>query len=71
MKKILVVFLLSAKFVNAFNSGLNTELSYLYVTFIAVVLLIIGIDKGIKLVRKKLKEKEEIFNEHKPANPIE
>ena len=71
MKKILVVFLLSAKFVNAFNSGLNTELSYLYVTFIAVVLLIIGIDKGIKLVRKKLKEKEDIFNEHTPANPIE
>ena len=53
------------------DHGNKGELSYLYVTFIAVVLLIIGIDKGIKLVRKKLKEKEEIFNEHKPANPIE
>ncbi|MEI6596346.1 MAG: hypothetical protein WCO28_12345 [Bacteroidota bacterium] len=71
MKKLLMMFLLLANIANAFNSGLNTELSYLYISFIAIVLLVIGIDKGIKIIRKKAKEKDEIFNEQWPGETFE
>jgi predicted RND superfamily exporter protein len=63
MKKLLIIFLLFANISYAFNSGLNVELSYIYFTFIVVVILIIGIDKGIKFVHKKQIERDEIFNE--------
>lgn len=53
MKKLLIIFILFSNVANAFNSGLNVELSYLYLFVIGIILLIIGIDKGVKYIRKK------------------
>ena len=53
MKKLLFIFILFSNVANAFNSGLNVELSYLYLFVIGIILLIIGIDKGVKYIRKK------------------
>lgn len=71
MKKLLIIFLLIANVSFAFNSGLNVELSYLYITFIIIVLLIVGIDKAVKYVRKKTKERDEIFDERSYSEHIE
>ena len=62
MKKLLLIFLLIAWNVKA--SGLNSsyELVYIYGTFIAIVLIIVGIDFIVKLIYKKLKERKELFN---------
>ena len=64
MKKLLLIFLLIAWNVKA--SGLNSsyELVYIYGTFIAVVLLIVGIDFLVKLIYKKLKERRNLFEEN-------
>ena len=71
MKKLLIIFLLLANISYAFNSVLNVELSYLYITFIVAVLFIVGIDHLIKTVRKKIKERDEIFDGQTPIDPLE
>ena len=62
MKRLVVLFLLFSGIekASAFNSGLNIELVYIYGVFIAVVLLIVGMDQMIKYVSKKLKERQKL-----------
>ncbi len=71
MKKLLIIFLLFSTAVKASSFGSSFELVYIYGTFIGFVLLIVGVDRGVKFIRKKLKEREEIFNEQTELNHFE
>ena len=71
MKKLLILFLLFSTLAKASNFGSSFELIYIYGTFITLVLLIIGIDRLVKYIHKKIKERNEIFDENQPANSFE
>ena len=60
MKKLLLLVLpfSGIEKANAFNSGLNIELVYIYGLFILGVLFLVGIDKLIQYVWRKLKERQ-------------
>ncbi len=68
MKKLLFIFLLFTGIVKASGLTSSFELIYIYGTFIGIVLLIVGIDKGVRYIYKKLKERDEIFDEHSELN---
>jgi hypothetical protein len=71
MKKLFVIFLLFSGIVKASGLTSSYELVYIYGTFIFVVLFIVGIDKGVKYIYKKLKERNEILNEQSSINNFE
>lgn len=68
MKKLTVIFLLFSIITKASSFNSSYELIYIYGTFIAIVLLIVGIDKLVKYIHKKIKERNEIFNEQSELN---
>jgi len=68
MKTLTFIFLLISEVLMANSLNSSYELIYIYGTFICIVLLIIGIDRVIKYVRKKLKKSAEIFTDHEPSN---
>jgi len=71
MKKLLIFFLLFSAIVKASSFGSSFELIYIYSTFIALVLLIVGIEKLIKYIHKRITMRDKIFDEHLPANNFE
>jgi len=71
MKTLTFIFLLISEVLMANSLNSSYELIYIYGTFICIVLLIIGIDRVIKYVRKKLKKGAEIFDEHSSSNQLE
>lgn len=64
MKKFLLVFTFPRiVFGGTGNSGLNSELLYIYGAVIVFILIVLGIDKLIKFVRIKLNERSEKLQE--------
>ncbi|MEI6508826.1 MAG: hypothetical protein WCO54_10100 [Bacteroidota bacterium] len=59
MKKLFVIFLLLSSVAEASSLNSSLELVYVYGIFITVVLLIVGIDKGVKYIYQRLKERSE------------
>ncbi len=59
MKKLFVIFLLLSSVAEASSLNSSLELVYVYGIFITVVLLIVGIDKGVKYIYQRLKERRE------------
>ena len=71
MKKLLILFLLFSTLSKASSFGSSFELVYIYGTFITLVLLIVGIDRLVKYIHKKIKERNEIFDKQQTANSFE
>jgi H+/gluconate symporter-like permease len=68
MKKLIISFLFVSAIAQASSFNSSFELVYIYGTFIGVILLIVGIDRAIKYIYKKLKERNEVFNEPSEFN---
>ncbi len=71
MRTLTFIFLLFSEVLMANSLNSSYELIYIYGSFIIVVLLIVGIDKSIKFIYKKFKERSRIPEEQHTSNATE
>jgi hypothetical protein len=64
MKKLILSFLLLATMAKASNLNNSGELIYIYATFVVLVLVIVGTDQFLKYIFKKLKERQQNWDDH-------